>query len=58
MVILLPIIGFNTSIELTLTLIAIIATATFVSTSYNHDTLEKIEKDVEEIKKQINNQKE
>ena len=58
LVILLPIIGFNTSIELTLTLIAIIATATFISTSYNHDILEKIEKDVEEIKKQIYNQKE
>ena len=55
LVILLPIIGFNTSIELTLTLIAIIATATFISTSYNHDILEKIEKDIEEIKKQTEN---
>lgn len=58
LVILLPIIGFNTSIELTLSLIGIIATATFVSTSYNNDILEKIEKDVEEIKKQIKNQNE
>lgn len=58
LVILLPIIAFNASIELTLSIIGVIATATLVSTSYNHDVLEKIEKDVEEIKKQMNNQKE
>lgn len=51
LVILLPIIAFNASIELTLSIIGVIASATFVTTSYNSDILEKIEKDIEEIKK-------
>lgn len=58
LVILLPIIAFNASIELTLSIIGVIASATFVSTSYNADILEKIEKDIEEIKKEKENNQE
>lgn len=58
LVILLPIIAFNASIELTLSIIGVIASATFVTTSYNSDILEKIEKDIEEIKKEKENNQE
>lgn len=58
-VVLLPIVAFTGSIELTLSIIGVLVTGALINTSYNADILEKIKKDVEEIKKEKeNNQKE
>lgn len=56
-VVLLPIVAFTGSIELTLAIIGVLVTGALINTSYNADILEKLKKDVEEIKKE-NNQKE
>lgn len=56
-VVLLPIVAFTGSIELTLSIIGVLVTGALINTSYNADILEKIKKDIEEIKKE-NNQKE
>ena len=56
-VVLLPIVAFTGSIELTLSIIGVLVTGALINTSYNADILEQIKKDIEEIKKE-NNQKE
>lgn len=55
--VLLPIIAFTASIELTLSIIGVLATGALANTSYNADILEKIKKDIEEIKNKNNIQK-
>ena len=55
MVVLFPIITCTCSIELTLSIIGVLVTGTLVNTSYNADILEKIKKDIEEIKKETEN---
>lgn len=58
-VVLIPIVAFTSSIELTLSIIGVLVTGALINTSYNADILEKIKKDIEEIKKEKeNNQKE
>lgn len=58
-VVLLPIVAFTGSIELTISIIGVLVTGALINTSYNADILEKIKKDIEEIKKEKeNNQKE
>ena len=52
LVILFPIITCTCSIELTLSIIGVLITGTLVNTSYNADILEKIKKDIEEMKKE------
>ena len=54
-VVLLPIVAFTGSIELTLSIIGVLVTGALINTSYNADILEKIKKDIEEIKKQTEN---
>lgn len=56
-VVLLPIVSFTGSIELTLSIIGVLVTGALINTSYNADILEKIKKDVEEIKNKTNIQK-
>lgn len=56
-VVLLPIVTFTGSIELTLSIIGVLVTGALINTSYNADILEKIKKDVEEIKNKTNIQK-
>lgn len=56
-VVLLPIVSFTGSIELTLSIIGALVTGALINTSYNADILEKIKKDVEEIKNKTNIQK-
>jgi hypothetical protein len=58
MVVLLPIVAFNGSIELTLSIIGVLVTGALINTSYNADILEKIKKDIEEIKKEKENNQE
>jgi hypothetical protein len=55
MAVLLPIVALNGSIELTLSIIGVLATGALINTSYNADILEKIKKDIEEIKKETEN---
>lgn len=57
-VVLLPIVAFNGSIELTLSIIGVLVTGALINTSYNADILEKIKKDIEEIKKEKENNQE
>ena len=54
-VVLLPIVAFTSSIELTLSIIGVLVTGALINTSYNADILEKIKKDIKEIKKQTEN---
>lgn len=54
-VVLLPIVAFNGSIELALSIIGVLVTGALLNTSYNADILEKIKKDIEEIKKEKEN---
>ena len=54
-VVLLPIVAFTGSIELTLSIIGVLVTGALINTSYNADILEKIKKDIEEIKKETEN---
>lgn len=54
-VVLLPIVAFTGSIELTLSIIGVLVTGALINTSYNADILEKIKKDIKEIKKQTEN---
>lgn len=54
-VVLLPIVAFNGSIELTLSIIGVLVTGALINTSYNADILEKIKKDIEEMKKETEN---
>ena len=51
-VVLLPIVAFTGSIELTLSIIGVLVTGALINTSYNADILEKIKKDIEEMKKE------
>ena len=51
-VVLLPIVAFTGSIELTLSIIGVLVTGALINTSYNADILEQIKKDIEEIKKE------
>lgn len=57
-VVLLPIVAFTGSIELTLSIIGVLVTGALINTSYNADILEKIKKDIEEIKKEKENNQE
>lgn len=57
MVVLFPIIAFTASIELTLSIIGVLAIGALATASYNSDILDKIKKDVEEIKNKNNIQK-
>lgn len=57
MVVLFPIIAFTASIELTLSIIGVLATGALAAASYNSDILDTIKKDVEEIKNKNNIQK-
>ena len=54
-VVLLPIVAFTGSIELTLSIIGVLVTGALINTSYNADILKKIKNDIEEIKKQTEN---
>lgn len=56
--VLLPIVTFTGSIELTLSIIGVLVTGALINTSYNADILEKIKKDIEEIKKEKENNQE